>query len=77
MRGSMDMKGGNFRNSGDNWNGNSGLHCIHMRGLPFRATEQDIADVIITPNAFFQQFSIVLSINEKPDDNNHSFSTVL
>ncbi|XP_015520931.1 heterogeneous nuclear ribonucleoprotein H [Neodiprion pinetum] len=45
MRGSMDMKGNNFRGSGDNWNGgNSGLHCIHMRGLPFRATEQDIAD---------------------------------
>ena len=53
MRGSgMDMKGGgNFRGNNDNWNGgggNSGLHCIHMRGLPFRATEQDIADVIIS-----------------------------
>ncbi|XP_015590172.1 heterogeneous nuclear ribonucleoprotein H2 [Cephus cinctus] len=44
MRGNMDMKGGNFRGSGDNWSGNSGMHCIHMRGLPFRATEQDIAD---------------------------------
>lgn len=44
--GGMDMKGGNFRGSGDNWSGNSGgMHCIHMRGLPFRATEQDIADV--------------------------------
>ncbi|XP_014211583.1 heterogeneous nuclear ribonucleoprotein H2 [Copidosoma floridanum] len=41
----MGMKGsGNFRNS-DNWNSNNiGLHCVHMRGLPFRATEQDIAD---------------------------------
>ncbi|KAK0093599.1 hypothetical protein PV326_013136 [Microctonus aethiopoides] len=51
MRNNMDMKGGNYRGSGgggggggDNWNGNSGIHCIHMRGLPFRATEQDIAD---------------------------------
>lgn len=46
--GGMDMKGGggNFRNTGgDNWNSNAGMHCIHMRGLPFRATEQDIADV--------------------------------
>ncbi|XP_033230351.1 heterogeneous nuclear ribonucleoprotein H-like [Belonocnema kinseyi] len=45
--GGMDMKGGgNFRGSGDNWNGggNNSMHCIHMRGLPFRATEQDIAD---------------------------------
>lgn len=46
MRGNMDMKGANYRANGDNWNGNSGgIHCIHMRGLPFRATEQDIADV--------------------------------
>ncbi|XP_066602984.1 heterogeneous nuclear ribonucleoprotein H-like [Prorops nasuta] len=45
MRGGMDMKGGNFRGSGDNWSGgNNSIHCIHMRGLPFRATEQDIAD---------------------------------
>ncbi|XP_076234436.1 heterogeneous nuclear ribonucleoprotein glorund isoform X2 [Calliopsis andreniformis] len=44
MRGGMDMKGGNFRGSGDTWGGNSGIHSIHMRGLPFKATEQDIAD---------------------------------
>lgn len=47
MRGNMDMKGPpNFRgNNNDNWGGNpGGIHCIHMRGLPFRATEQDIAD---------------------------------
>lgn len=47
--GGMDMKGGgNFRGNCDNWNGgnNSHMHCVHMRGLPFRATEQDIADVI-------------------------------
>lgn len=47
MRGNIEMKNVNFRGSGDNWSGNSGggMHCIHMRGLPFRATEQDIADV--------------------------------
>ncbi|KAH0947835.1 hypothetical protein HN011_003634 [Eciton burchellii] len=44
MRGCMDMKGGNYRGSGDSWGGNSGVHSIHMRGLPFKATEQDIAD---------------------------------
>ncbi|RLU15693.1 hypothetical protein DMN91_011448 [Ooceraea biroi] len=44
MRGGMDMKGGNYRGSGDSWGGNSGVHSIHMRGLPFKATEQDIAD---------------------------------
>lgn len=46
MRGGIDMKGGNYRGSGDSWGGNSGVHSIHMRGLPFKATEQDIADVI-------------------------------
>ncbi|CAD6209119.1 GSCOCG00003736001-RA-CDS [Cotesia congregata] len=44
MRNNMDMKGGNYRGNNDNWSGNTGMHCIHMRGLPFRATEQDIAD---------------------------------
>ncbi|XP_020290011.1 heterogeneous nuclear ribonucleoprotein H2-like isoform X3 [Pseudomyrmex gracilis] len=45
MRGGMDMKGGgNYRGNNDSWGGNSGLHSIHMRGLPFKATEQDIAD---------------------------------
>lgn len=32
--------GGNFNNMRP---GNA--HCIHMRGLPFRATKQDVADV--------------------------------
>lgn len=38
---------------GHNWNGNmggdrgsGGMHCVHMRGLPFKATQQDVADVI-------------------------------
>ncbi|KAF3429704.1 hypothetical protein E2986_05904 [Frieseomelitta varia] len=47
MRGGLDMKGGNFRGSGDTWGGNSGIHSIHMRGLPFKATEQDIADNVL------------------------------
>lgn len=47
MRGSMDMKGGNYRGNNDSWGGNSGVYSIHMRGLPFKATEQDIADVIL------------------------------
>ncbi|KAL0132895.1 hypothetical protein PUN28_000552 [Cardiocondyla obscurior] len=44
MRGNMDMKGGNYRGNNDSWGGNSGVYSIHMRGLPFKATEQDIAD---------------------------------
>ncbi|KAJ8675176.1 hypothetical protein QAD02_010962 [Eretmocerus hayati] len=47
-RGDMDMKrGGNYGGGrNDEWM-HGGLlegHCIHMRGLPFRATEEDIAD---------------------------------
>lgn len=31
----------------DSWgDGNSNLHCVHMRGLPFKATTLDISDVI-------------------------------
>lgn len=25
--------------------GSSNVHCVHMRGLPFKATQNDIADV--------------------------------
>lgn len=37
---------GNFGGRGGNWNNGTG-HCVHMRGLPFRATEMDIADVSV------------------------------
>ena len=37
-----DWNGGMSRNSP------VGVHCIHMRGLPFKATEMDIAEVLIT-----------------------------
>lgn len=35
--------GGGMNNSNSGWNGPQ--HAIHMRGLPFRATQADIADV--------------------------------
>jgi len=35
--------GGGMNNSGGSWN-NTGNHSIHMRGLPFRARQEDIAD---------------------------------
>lgn len=46
---------------GHNWNGNmggdrgsGGMHCVHMRGLPFKATQQDVADVRKNRNHFKQ-----------------------
>lgn len=70
MRGGLDMKGGNFRGSGDTWGGNSGIHSIHMRGLPFKATEQDIADVgfkliksLNTSLPFFPLLSLSFSLS--------------
>lgn len=36
---------GNMSNSGGSWNGGGAHHNIHMRGLPFRANQSDIADV--------------------------------
>lgn len=46
-------RGGRSGGGGGNWSSNGtglgggggGGHCIHMRGLPFRATQADIADV--------------------------------
>jgi hypothetical protein len=39
--------GGNWASNGTGMGGGGGGggHCIHMRGLPFRATQADIADV--------------------------------
>jgi hypothetical protein len=39
--------GGNWSSNGAGLGGGGGGggHCIHMRGLPFRATQADIADV--------------------------------
>lgn len=36
---------GNGNMGGDR--GSGGVHCVHMRGLPFKATQQDVADVSI------------------------------
>ncbi|CAL4200949.1 unnamed protein product, partial [Meganyctiphanes norvegica] len=45
--GGMGMKGGNMGGGrgGSNWNNGTG-HCVHMRGLPFRAAEEDIEDLL-------------------------------
>lgn len=49
--GNMGMGRGGRSGGGGSWNGGGGGggmggggHCIHMRGLPFRATQADIAD---------------------------------
>lgn len=43
--------GGNWSSNGTGLGGGGGGggHCIHMRGLPFRATQADIADVRPNP----------------------------
>lgn len=49
--GGMGMKP--YGGGGHNWNGNmgdrgsGGVHCVHMRGLPFKATQADVADVSV------------------------------
>ncbi|XP_060526446.1 heterogeneous nuclear ribonucleoprotein H-like [Cylas formicarius] len=49
----------------DSWSGppaqGGGMHCIHMRGLPFKATQDDIAD-------FFKPV-VPVEIHLLPDDN--------
>lgn len=48
-RSSYDMNSSFFKydHDGPGNRGGSGLHCVHMRGLPFKATQMDIADVSI------------------------------
>lgn len=42
----MDQWNNNPGNGGGNSGGGGpGMHCVHMRGLPFKATQLDIADV--------------------------------
>lgn len=47
-----DSRGGRSPYEIDSWgdgnsnNRDSSLHCVHMRGLPFKATTMDISDVI-------------------------------
>lgn len=49
--GGMGMKFGGGGHGGwgngnmGNDRGSGGVHCVHMRGLPFKATQQDVADV--------------------------------
>lgn len=38
------MSDGHYRDGGSNFSSTTG-HCVHMRGLPYRATENDIYTV--------------------------------
>lgn len=42
---SLGMGGHGYGGAGDASSGFHGGHFVHMRGLPFRATENDIANV--------------------------------
>lgn len=47
--GSRNSFGGGGGNDGwDNDQSEDGMHCVHMRGLPFKASQSDIADVSLT-----------------------------
>lgn len=56
--------GGGGGGGGGMWQ-NDGGHCVHMRGLPFRATESDIAEVepSLSPPARFTPISAGTNIN--------------
>ncbi|KAK3886362.1 hypothetical protein Pcinc_009467 [Petrolisthes cinctipes] len=54
---------GNFGGRGSNWNNGTG-HCVHMRGLPFRATEMDIADFFRPLNPV--NINIIMDSSNRP-----------
>ncbi|XP_045104186.1 heterogeneous nuclear ribonucleoprotein H2-like isoform X2 [Portunus trituberculatus] len=54
---------GNFGGRGGNWNNGTG-HCVHMRGLPFRATEMDIADFFRPLNPV--NINIIMDSSNRP-----------
>lgn len=51
---SMKQYGGHNGNMGGDRR-NIGVHCVHMRGLPFKATQQDVAYVSAQHNNKQQQ----------------------
>lgn len=53
---------GGMNNSGNSWNGGGSHHSIHMRGLPFRANQSDIADVSF-PNNFYYYYLLIIYKN--------------
>ncbi|KAG7159863.1 Heterogeneous nuclear ribonucleoprotein H2-like, partial [Homarus americanus] len=55
---------GNFGGGrGGSWNNGTG-HCVHMRGLPFRATEMDIADFFRPLNPV--NINIIMDSSNRP-----------
>jgi hypothetical protein len=49
--------GGNWTSNGNGLGGGDG-HCIHMRGLPFRSTQADIADVRLFELSVFHVYLV-------------------
>lgn len=49
----LGMGGHGYGGAGDASSGFHGGHFVHMRGLPFRATENDIANVSVVHRGYF------------------------
>ena len=52
----IGMGGHGYGGAGDASSGFQGGHFVHMRGLPFRATENDIANVSVVHSGYFYLF---------------------
>lgn len=55
------MGGHGYGGAGDASSGFHGGHFVHMRGLPFRATENDIANVSDFSNLLLTLYFILVS----------------
>lgn len=55
------MGGHGYGGAGDAGSGFRGGHFVHMRGLPFRATENDIANVSDFSNLLVVLYLVLVS----------------
>lgn len=58
---SLGMGGHGYGGAGDASSGFHGGHFVHMRGLPFRATENDIANVSNFNNLLVVLYLVLVS----------------
>lgn len=70
----LGMGGHGYGGAGDASSGFHGGHFVHMRGLPFRATENDIANVSNFSNSFVLVYNFEAFLNVRFYSFNVKFS---
>lgn len=66
-----------YNNDGPMRNNSNNVHCVHMRGLPFKATQNDIADVSFAIKqiclSYFISLNFIVTVLQASVTNEHLF----